>query len=63
MNVEYHEVKTDAEIDARAFAEELSKMVCVSPFKEIDCGDESIYDYVKEGYVVPDKVIAYLKTT
>ena len=63
MNVEYHEVKTDQEISARAFIEEHCKMVCVSPFKEIRCGEESIYDYVQEGYTVPDKVITYLKTT
>ena len=63
MNVEYHEVKTDEEIQARAFFEEHCKMVCISPYKEILCGDESIYDYVQEGYTVPNKVIAYLKTT
>lgn len=63
MHVPYHEVKTDEEIQSRAFLAEMEKMVCVSPFKEINCGGESIYDYVQEGYEVSDKVIAYLKTT
>ena len=36
-------------------------MICITPFKEIIGGDESIYDYVEEGYTVPDKVIAYLR--
>jgi hypothetical protein len=63
LNVPYHEVKTEEEIQARELWEKRSKMVCVMPFKEIHCGEESIYDYVKEGYQVPDKVIAYLQTT
>ena len=63
MNVPYHEVKTDEEIAARAFFEEHRKKICVSPFKEIRCGEESIYDYVRDGYNVPAKVIAYLQTT
>lgn len=62
-NVAYHDVKTDEEISNRAFLEEMEKIVCISPFREIDCGDESIYDYVEEGYSVPDKVITYLQTT
>ena len=62
-HVPYHEVRTDQEISDRAFLAEMEKMVCVSPFKEILCGGESIYDYVQEGYQVPDRVIAYLKTT
>ncbi len=63
MHVPYHEVKNEAEINSRAFLAEMEKMVCISPFKEINGGEESIYDYVQEGYEVPDKVIAYLKTT
>ena len=62
-DVPYHEVKTDEEIAARAFLEEQKKMVCISPFAEIHCGDESIFDFVQEGYIVPKKVIAYLQTT
>ena len=37
--------------------------ICLSPFKEINCGSEYIYDYVKDGYTVPDKVIAYLRNS
>lgn len=37
--------------------------ICLSPFKEINCGSESIYDYVKDGHMVPDTVITYLKST
>lgn len=62
-DVSYHEVKTDEEIAARAFLEEQKKMVCVSPFAEIHCGEESILDFVQERYTVPEKVIAYLQTT
>ncbi len=63
MDVPYHEVKTDQEITERKIREEQKKMVCLSPFLELNLGDESILDYVQEGYVVPDKVIAYLQTT
>ncbi len=34
----------------------------VMPFDEIRGGDLSIYDYVEEGYSVPEKVIEYLRT-
>lgn len=61
LNVKYHEVKTDEEIRIRRFMEELQKMVCITPYKEICCGDESIYRNVEDGYLVPDKVIAYLR--
>ena len=62
-DVPYHDVKTDEEINARKMLEEIRKKVCLSPFKELCAGEESIYDYVVDGYTVPDKVIAYLQTT
>lgn len=34
----------------------------LTPFSELHQGTKSIYDYVKDGYTVPDKVIAYLRT-
>lgn len=36
--------------------------ICITPYKEIFGGNESIYDYIQDEYFVPDKVIAYLKT-
>lgn len=63
MNVNYHDVKTDEEISTREFLEEAGKMFCITPYEEINSGSESIYDNIEEGYTVPDKVIAYLKTT
>ncbi len=41
------------EINSRTFFAEMEKKECISPFKEILCGEESIYDYVREGYEVP----------
>ena len=35
---------------------------CITPYLELRCGDESIYDYVRKDYSVPDKVIKYLQT-
>ncbi len=43
--------------------DEMEEMICLSPFKELRCGDESIYDFVQEDYTVPNRVIAYLRTT
>lgn len=67
MHVPYHEVKTEEEIRSRAameeFLEDLNSKVCITPFKELDSGEKSIHDFVEEGYSVPDKVIAYLRTT
>lgn len=62
-NLSYHSVKTKENIEARELQEEHKNKICISPFKEIHCGQLSIYDYVKPGYSVPDKVIAYLRTT
>lgn len=42
--------------------ENIVAKVCLTPFEELHQGDESIYDWVEEGYTVPAKVIAYLKT-
>ena len=63
LDVPYHEVKTEEEIRSRKAIERLRSMICVSPFKEIRLGSESIYEHVQEGYTVPDRVIAYLRTT
>ena len=38
-------------------------MICLTPYKELHSGEESIYNHVHEGYGVPEKVIAYLRTT
>ncbi len=39
-------------------------LICLTPYRELMGGkDKSIYDFVQEDYSVPDKVIAYLKTT
>lgn len=63
MYVPYHEVRVEENIRAREFVEERRRKVCLTPFKELRLGSESIYDWVEEGYAVPAKVIAYLKTT
>ncbi len=41
----------------------LAAMVNVMPYKEINGGEESIYDHIDENFVVSEKVIAYLQTT
>ena len=43
--------------------DENDEMICLTPYKELKQGEESIYDHIQEGYQVPDKVIAYLMTT
>ena len=63
VGVPYHEVLVEENVNARRFVEERRKKVCLTPFKELGLGSESIHDWVEEGYTVPAKVIAYLKTT
>lgn len=41
----------------------LAAMISVMPYKELCDGTESIYDHIDDSFAVPDKVIAYLKTT
>ncbi|NMD37668.1 MAG: hypothetical protein GYA87_03180 [Christensenellaceae bacterium] len=36
-------------------------MICLTPFKELKCGDKSIHDFVQEGFSVPARVISYLR--
>ena len=40
-----------------------AQMICLTPYKELSNGSESIHGHVHEGYTVPEKVIAYLRTT
>lgn len=63
MHVPYHEVRVEENIRAREFVEEHRRKVCLTPFRELRLGSESIFDWVEEGYTVPTKVIAYLKIT
>jgi len=37
--------------------------ICITPYKEIKGGEKSIYDFIKNDYSVPNKVIEYLRTT
>lgn len=37
----------------------LAVMINVMPYKEIDGGEESVYDHIDESYVVPEKVITF----
>lgn len=39
------------------------EMINIMPYKEINGGEESIYDHINESSTVPQKVIAYLQTT
>lgn len=41
----------------------LAAMINLMPYKEINGGDKSIYDYVDENFRVSQKVILYLQTT
>lgn len=59
-DVPYHEIKTQSEIERRKMIKEMGNRYCLTPYKELCAGAESIYNHVKEGYSVPDKVIEYL---
>lgn len=43
--------------------DENDEMICLTPYKELIQGEECIYDHIREGYQVPEKVIVYLMTT
>ena len=63
LDVPYHEVKTEAEIMAREAMAEWDNKICLTPYEELNLGEESIYDHVQDGYTVPPRVITYLQTT
>lgn len=37
------------------------QLVCITPYTEFHSGSESILDHTEQNYVVPEKVIAYLR--
>lgn len=41
----------------------LAAMINVMPYKEINGGEERIFDHIDESFEVPEKVILYLQTT
>ena len=55
-------LRKEFSMPSREIREKIAKMICLTPYKELNGGEESIFDHVKEGYKVPDKVIAYLRT-
>ena len=55
-------VKTAEKIKVQELLEEYSDKVCLSPYKELRSGDESIHDHVQPGYSVPEQVIEYLRS-
>lgn len=62
MNVAYHDVKTEQEISSRRLFNEVRSRKCLTPYKELHWGKESIFDYIDPEFVVCDKVIQYLQT-
>ncbi len=62
-DLEGYDVKTPDAVEARRRIKRFDQMVCLTPFRELKHGDESIYDWVEDGYAVPKKVLAYLMTT
>ena len=50
--------KLDKELDEQGISPE--DKICLTPFREIGGGSESIYDYVDSEYTVPEKVLTYL---
>jgi len=62
-DVPYHDIKTEEEIESRKLAAEIASRVCLTPYRELHSGEESIFDHIQEDYCVPNRVIAYLRTT
>lgn len=65
-NIESHTIQTTSmpsHVERKEIEEMWARMICLTPYKELNRGSESIHDHVREGYTVPDKVIAYLRTT
>ena len=55
-------VKTEENITAEQAIQEMQSRVCITPYKELHLGEESIFDYIDHSFSVPDKVILYLQT-
>lgn len=56
------DVKTKENIAVQAFFDEVQRRFCLTPYKELHMGEESIYDHIDRSVSVPDRVILYLQT-
>lgn len=56
------DVKTKENIAAHKTFEERQHRFCITPYKELNLGEESIYDYIDFSFSVPDRAIMYLQT-
>ena len=41
---------------------EIESRICLTPYKELRLGNESIFDHIDHSFFVPDKIILYLQT-
>lgn len=63
LDIDTWDIKTEKNPEYQDLNELFSfKEICLTPYKEIQGGNLSIYDYIEEGYSVSEKVITYLKT-
>lgn len=62
MNVPSHEVKSEEELLHRKLIEEYIQKINLTPYKELKQGQDSIFNNIREGYTIPDKVLLYLQS-
>lgn len=63
LDIKPTEVRTEENIRTQEWLKEMQNYMCVTPYIELSMGNLSIYDYVEEGYSVPERVLIYLQTT
>ena len=63
LDVDTHALESEENASTQEFLQMFQRTICITPYKELNMGAESIYDNIENGYSVPEQVIMYLQTT
>lgn len=61
-DVDTHRLDSEENRGAQEFIRMLQEHICITPYRELEMGSQSIYDNIQEGYTVSERVILYLQT-
>ncbi|MFG6369530.1 MAG: hypothetical protein K1W16_14180 [Lachnospiraceae bacterium] len=61
-DVDTHALDSEENRATQEFLRLFQETTCITPYRELQMGSQSIYDNIQEGYTVPERVILYLQT-
>lgn len=61
-DVDTYTLDSEENRSTQEFIRMFQEHICITPYRELEMGSQSIYDNIQEGYTVPERVILYLQT-